>query len=99
MSWCQPTDLLQLARTSKPLRATLLNRDTASALWRRARANVACTPPVPACPPFMSEPYFTALLFEPRCQLCGAQDTEKPGMVGTLLYGFRVRRCEVCQKL
>ncbi|TCD66483.1 hypothetical protein EIP91_001308 [Steccherinum ochraceum] len=51
-SYLQPLDILYLARTSKTLRALLMNKLSAM-FWRVARKNVEG---FPDCPPFLSEP-------------------------------------------
>ncbi|KAJ7116697.1 hypothetical protein C8R44DRAFT_596543, partial [Mycena epipterygia] len=54
-----PMDLLNLARTSRPLRKDLLDR-ASSCLWKTALAKVDGLPP---CPNDLAEPAFVNLAF------------------------------------
>ncbi|KAK0482710.1 hypothetical protein IW261DRAFT_1562400 [Armillaria novae-zelandiae] len=71
-TYLKPQDLLALARTSKDIRAFVLNQSQAG-VWRRARE--AEFPPVPAPMTGLSEPAWIRLLYDPCCGLCGAKDT------------------------
>ncbi|KAK0466145.1 uncharacterized protein EV420DRAFT_811718 [Desarmillaria tabescens] len=61
-----PLDLLRLSRTTKDLRALLLQR-TSSFVWKRARQNVEGLPPLPDD---LSEPKFAHLAFDKTCSNC-----------------------------
>ena len=56
-------DVLNLARTSKRLRAILLSKGNRQ-VWRIALHAVPLLPP---CPKDMSEPLYTALVFDTYC--------------------------------
>ncbi|KAL6300750.1 hypothetical protein BKA93DRAFT_752464 [Sparassis latifolia] len=62
-----PMDLLNLARSSKPLRDILLSRSLVTA-WKKARSNVK---DLPDCPPDLNEPGYANLLFSPHCHDVG----------------------------
>jgi hypothetical protein len=61
----QPIDLLQLARTSKALRAHLISRSSAP-IWVACRQQVDGLPP---CPGHLSEPRYFNLAFDHHCQV------------------------------
>ncbi|KAK0209114.1 hypothetical protein DFS33DRAFT_1307746 [Desarmillaria ectypa] len=61
-----PLDLLRLSRTTKDLRALLLQRSS-SFVWKRARENVEGLPPLPED---LSEPKFAHLAFDKHCSNC-----------------------------
>ncbi|KAI0695439.1 hypothetical protein C8T65DRAFT_46348 [Cerioporus squamosus] len=88
-SHLHPTDVLQLARVSRDLRAMLLSR-TSRHVWIAARKNVS--PPPPDCPEFLSEPRYAYLLFERFCMLCGA------GRSINVHYAGLARLCRECWK-
>ncbi|KAI0634988.1 hypothetical protein C8Q77DRAFT_1156348 [Trametes polyzona] len=67
-SHLEPIDVLQLARASKELRAMLLSPAYQYA-WIAARCNME--PPMPDCPPYMTETRYARLVFEPVCDACG----------------------------
>ncbi|KAG9318777.1 hypothetical protein JVU11DRAFT_877 [Chiua virens] len=62
----EPAELLYLARTTKGLRAFLLDRKKASALWNNAISSVG----LPPCPCWMSPPAYVFLAFDPLCHVC-----------------------------
>jgi len=71
-----PIDLLHLARTTKALRAFLLNPRKSSGLWETAISNVEDFPP---CPDHLSAPEYTHLAFVPVChvgRMCVASISE-----------------------
>ncbi|KAH9839225.1 uncharacterized protein C8Q71DRAFT_855858 [Rhodofomes roseus] len=84
----EPRDLLNLARTTKPFRAFLLSRNSAT-MWKAARVNVEG---LPDCPPRLSEPAYANLAFFPYCHNC-----LKPN-VQTILWEFGTRYCPPCVK-
>ncbi|TFK56746.1 hypothetical protein OE88DRAFT_1803408 [Heliocybe sulcata] len=81
-----PSDLLRLSRTSKSLRACLLN-PTAVTVWKRARGNVEG---LPDCPPNLTEPRYAHLLFEHTCNFCGTSG------ITDVLWECWVRSCYKC---
>lgn len=60
-----PADILHLARTTKELRAILMNR-SAQWIWQRARANVK---DLPDCPDDLTEPQYANLAFDSLCHV------------------------------
>lgn len=64
-SLMHPRDLLNLARTSKPLRALLMSRQSAP-FWKAARQLVEG---LPDCPPYLSEPEYANLAFFSHCHV------------------------------
>ncbi|EPT04584.1 hypothetical protein FOMPIDRAFT_82129 [Fomitopsis schrenkii] len=82
----EPRDLLNLARTSKPFRDLLMNRNSAS-IWKAARVNVDG---FPDCPAHLSEPAYAFLAFFPYCHSC-----LKPN-VQTIHWEFGKRYCRSC---
>ncbi|GBE80369.1 hypothetical protein SCP_0300840 [Sparassis crispa] len=79
-------DLLNLARSSKPLRDILLSRSLVTA-WKKARSNVK---DLPDCPPDLDEPGYANLLFLPHCHFCFNAKVFKP------MWRSRVRCCKAC---
>ncbi|KAJ2929984.1 hypothetical protein H1R20_g7118, partial [Candolleomyces eurysporus] len=65
-----PADLLCLAKASKSLRALLLDRSTAYALWKSAFDSLDPAPP--PCPDDLSLPQYANVLFTRTCH-CGVQ--------------------------
>ncbi|KAK0433553.1 hypothetical protein EV421DRAFT_2088640 [Armillaria borealis] len=61
-----PLDFLRLSRTTKDLRALLLQRSS-TFVWKRARQNVEGLPPLPED---LSEPKFAHLAFDKHCDIC-----------------------------
>ncbi|KAK0486365.1 hypothetical protein IW261DRAFT_1455107 [Armillaria novae-zelandiae] len=61
-----PLDLLRLTRTTKDLRALLLQRSS-TFVWKRARQNIEGLPPLPED---LSEPKFAHLAFDKYCENC-----------------------------
>ncbi|KII86833.1 hypothetical protein PLICRDRAFT_113612, partial [Plicaturopsis crispa FD-325 SS-3] len=82
-----PSDLLQLARCTKPLRAMLTSRD-ARPIWRQTLSNV--TPTMPPCPPDLNEMQYANLAFSTHCHECCSHTRDE------ILWAFRVRLCENC---
>ncbi|KAI9571240.1 hypothetical protein HD554DRAFT_2169086 [Boletus coccyginus] len=85
-SLLDPLDLLHLARTTKVLRAFLLNPRKSSALWKTAIRNVKDFPP---CPDHLSAPAYTHLAFVPVCHGCFCP-------CETVEWGLRMRCCPSC---
>ncbi|KAF8997045.1 hypothetical protein BDQ17DRAFT_1363625, partial [Cyathus striatus] len=83
----QPVDLLHIARTTKPLRNTVLSR-SATASWKLAFSNLASG--LPACANDMSEQSYASLLFENFCHKCLS------GTGGTIEWVLRMRFCNKC---
>ncbi|KAF9021738.1 hypothetical protein BDZ89DRAFT_1137777 [Hymenopellis radicata] len=84
-SWLKPLDLLHLARTTKTFRSLLMSRSSLSA-WKATREGDN----VPAPLPGMSEPAWTALVFESTCHFCMRAAVHKIDFV------FGVRICPSC---
>ncbi|GBE85174.1 hypothetical protein SCP_0703600 [Sparassis crispa] len=85
-----PATLLNLARTSKAFRDTLMTRK-AITVWKHAW--VYNSDGAPACPPDMSEPRWANLLFGgTKCQECGASSIQK------IDFALRRRVCSSCLK-
>ncbi|KAI0634989.1 hypothetical protein C8Q77DRAFT_1156349 [Trametes polyzona] len=82
-------DILQLARTSKELRAILLS-PACRHLWVAARRNIA--PPLPECPSYMTENRYARLVFERVCDACGV------GRSVNVDYAIPARFCGACWK-
>ncbi|KAG7451980.1 uncharacterized protein BT62DRAFT_941002 [Guyanagaster necrorhizus] len=80
-----PLDLLQLSRTSKDLRALLLQRSSTS-VWKRARENVEGLPPLPDD---LDEPKFAYLAFDKHCTNC-LRATK------FVQWEFRTKYCRKC---
>ncbi|KAK0205978.1 hypothetical protein DFS33DRAFT_546965 [Desarmillaria ectypa] len=88
-SHLDPHDLLHLCRTSKPLRAILLDRSTLS-VWKRARRNLENLPDIIDD---LSEPRYASLLFDKHCQLCLAS-----ARLSYVQWSARTRCCNDCLK-
>ncbi|KAL6300751.1 hypothetical protein BKA93DRAFT_739890, partial [Sparassis latifolia] len=84
-----PLDLLHLARVSKELRQICLARQSRH-MWIAAMRNVPGLPACPAC--FISEPRYTALVYDRFCLACGI------GRAGGVEYGIAMRFCGACHK-
>ena len=63
--YLNPTDLLNMARSSQSLRNLFMSKDSKSA-WRRVRENLE----LPDCPDDLSEPQYADLLFGKGCYVC-----------------------------
>jgi len=63
----EPLDLLHLSRTSKALRALLMNRSSLS-VWKLAFSNVPYPAP-PYCPRDLNEPQYAVLVFGKTCHV------------------------------
>jgi hypothetical protein len=70
LSRCSPLDLLRLARTTKAFRALLMSRSSI-AIWRSARqmSSDKQVMGMPECPPYLSEPAYANLAFDPHCHV------------------------------
>ncbi|KAF8559433.1 hypothetical protein OG21DRAFT_1453880 [Imleria badia] len=79
-------DILHLARTTKALRAFLLDRHRSRHVWKTAIGNI---PDLPPCPDHLSEPAYTHLAFIPVCHGCF-----KP--CETIEWEIRMRCCPDC---
>ncbi|KAK0447968.1 hypothetical protein EV421DRAFT_106327 [Armillaria borealis] len=88
-SHLDPHDLLHLCRTSKSLRAILLDRSALS-VWKSARRNLANLPDILVG---LSEPHFASLLFDKYCQLCLAN-----AKTSHVQWSMRTRCCDDCLK-
>ncbi|KAJ7470865.1 hypothetical protein FB451DRAFT_1037580, partial [Mycena latifolia] len=66
-----PADVLFLARLCRPLRAFLMSKASESRhIWRQAFINLNLDgPPLPACPPDLSEVQYASLVFSPHCHV------------------------------
>jgi hypothetical protein len=76
LSRCSPLDLLRLARTTKAFRALLMSRSSI-AIWRSARqlSSDRQVIDIPECPPYLSEPAYANLAFDPHCHVRITCDT------------------------
>ncbi|KAI3620960.1 hypothetical protein WG66_008848 [Moniliophthora roreri] len=70
LCWLEPYDLLRLSWTTKQLRKILMSQ-SATFIWESARMNIG----LHSILPFMSEPAFANLLFNPHCHVCGRSST------------------------
>ncbi|SJL13372.1 uncharacterized protein ARMOST_16814 [Armillaria ostoyae] len=84
-SYLYPIDLIRLSRTTKDLRALLLQRSS-EFVWKNTRENVKGLPPLPS---YMSEPYYANLVFDTHCQCCSQSTTLVQWEAG-------VRYCKRC---
>ncbi|TFK99665.1 hypothetical protein BDV98DRAFT_469658, partial [Pterulicium gracile] len=64
LSHAYPSELLNLSRSTKPLRKILLAR-SARPIWKRALKNLG--PLLPPCPPHISEPQYSHCIFGMYC--------------------------------
>ncbi|RDB24429.1 hypothetical protein Hypma_008472 [Hypsizygus marmoreus] len=85
-----PADILHLTRTTKVFRRVLLHRSAIS-IWKAALANV---PTLPECPPDMSLPGWTNLVFDSHCHNCGNAHVRN-----VLDFNLHVRLCGKCAKI
>ncbi|PBL00197.1 hypothetical protein ARMGADRAFT_1058334 [Armillaria gallica] len=79
-----PLELLHLNRTTKDLRAILLQRSS-SFVWKSARENVN----LPPLPDDLTEPQYASLAFDNYCQCC-FKSTK------LVQWQFRLRYCRSC---
>ncbi|KZT08431.1 uncharacterized protein LAESUDRAFT_723952 [Laetiporus sulphureus 93-53] len=84
-----PRDLLNLARTDKSFRSTLMSRNAAP-LWKAARLNVEG---LPDCPAHLSEPAYANLVFFVHCHNCLKSN------IPTILWEFSARLCSGCKRI
>ncbi|KAF8996618.1 hypothetical protein BDQ17DRAFT_1364161 [Cyathus striatus] len=80
-----PLDLVNLTRTTKPLRKLLLEQ-SATCVWKDARGNLSG---LPECPEDMSEQAYICLILESHCQRC-------LGRTAHICWEFRLRICNKC---
>ncbi|KAI0665586.1 hypothetical protein C8Q78DRAFT_986087, partial [Trametes maxima] len=85
----RPMDLLQVSRANKVLRSVLLSRSNRR-MWSAALARI---PDLPPCPNDMSEPCYTALIFDSHCFHCGVDRAY------SVDYFLRVRLCCTCYSM
>ncbi|KAF8963395.1 hypothetical protein BDZ97DRAFT_1820622 [Flammula alnicola] len=83
----EPLDLLYLARSTKDIRAILMNRSSIS-IWRRSRSNI---PDMPECPDDLSEPQYANLAFAKNCYFC-----DKNLSTNRIIWSARLRTCTKC---
>ncbi|KAJ3506348.1 hypothetical protein NLJ89_g6920 [Agrocybe chaxingu] len=83
----KPYDLLRLARTTKDFRRLLMSKSSIS-VWKASLREV---PGLPPCPPGMTEPAWTNLVFSPQCTYCLATTRN-------IEWRFRARVCKSCSK-
>ncbi|KZT08450.1 uncharacterized protein LAESUDRAFT_723975 [Laetiporus sulphureus 93-53] len=83
-----PKDLLNSARTTRPLRAFLMTRRSAF-IWRASRTQVDG---LPDCPQHLSEPAYANLMFFSHCHKC------LKGNNNSALWEFAARYCQRCRK-
>ncbi|THH33112.1 hypothetical protein EUX98_g1055 [Antrodiella citrinella] len=81
-----PTDLLNLARTSKAFRGLMMSRKSIF-LWKAARGNVEG---LPECPSFLTEPAYANLAFFNHCHRC--LKTAR-----NITWEFQARYCAKCK--
>ncbi|CAA7263085.1 unnamed protein product [Cyclocybe aegerita] len=86
-SHLSPKDIINLARTSRMFRETLMTTN-ATTVWKTAREQVGA----PDCPSYMSEPQWAVLLFGNVCQTCGAKNIQRVD------FGLLRRVCTNCKK-
>lgn len=87
-SHLRPFDILQLSRTTKEFRRTLINKSS-KFIWKAARLNVNDFPdPFPG----MNEIEFINLAFSPHCHICFAPN------IRSVDWTLRVRLCPRCSK-
>ncbi|KAG8694987.1 hypothetical protein FRC09_009467, partial [Ceratobasidium sp. 395] len=82
-----PPDLLALARSTKFFRAMFMSRSSAP-IWQSAIDNVVGLPP---CPPNMSAPHYTSLIYSRICSECGGRAMRR------MDTRIRIRLCATCR--
>ncbi|KAF9644141.1 hypothetical protein BDM02DRAFT_3103424 [Thelephora ganbajun] len=80
VSYLHPLDILQLARASLGIRATLMSKNSVR-VWITARRMIG----MPECPPDLSEPQYASLVFEHICFV----SNHAPCIEDLLPMGFR----------
>ncbi|KAG9312170.1 hypothetical protein JVU11DRAFT_7461 [Chiua virens] len=85
-AYIYPMDLLNLARTCKSLRNILMHKSS-QFLWKTALRQIE---DFPDCPPDLTEPEYTNLVFYNRCHGCGKSAI-------TVLWSIRRRYCPACR--
>ncbi|KAJ2922350.1 hypothetical protein H1R20_g14734, partial [Candolleomyces eurysporus] len=83
-----PSDLLTLSRSNRRLREILLNKSSRF-IWKECLASVRG---LPRCPPYMTEPQFSNLVFDESCHFCGGEG------VKDVFWTCHVRCCSKCIK-
>ncbi|KAI1783899.1 hypothetical protein LXA43DRAFT_852455, partial [Ganoderma leucocontextum] len=83
-----PLDVLQFARVSRSLQATV--KSLSRAQWEGIRNHV---PGLLPCPPWMSEAQYASLCFESHCHSCIETNVGSAGNV----WEFGVRYCSGCR--
>ncbi|RXW23703.1 hypothetical protein EST38_g2171 [Candolleomyces aberdarensis] len=86
-SHLSPRDLLNLARTSKMLKKTMLDPET-NIVWKTVRAVYGA--PEPAIG--FSEPKWAAILFESNCNSCGTKNVPRVD------WRIQKRLCSACKQ-
>ncbi|KAI0643288.1 hypothetical protein C8Q79DRAFT_170031 [Trametes meyenii] len=87
LSRLHPSDLLNVARTSKCLRSIVLARKHRF-VWTASLRTIEPAPP--PCPAHLSEPHYAAMLFEKNCSSCGAQRALR------VEHAVGLRFCRLC---
>ncbi|KAK7676994.1 hypothetical protein QCA50_020023 [Cerrena zonata] len=90
-SHLEPKDLLNLSRTSEPLRQLLMSRASAL-LWETSRKNI---PGLPDCPSFLSEPEYANLCFTLYCHECLILKGKR--LIIRTYWGAGARYCTRCK--
>lgn len=85
LCWLEPYDLLRLSWTTKQLRKILMSQ-SATFIWESARMNIG----LHSILPFMSEPAFANLLFNPHCHFCMTP------VIHSIMWYALVRCCNNC---
>ncbi|CAA7263078.1 unnamed protein product [Cyclocybe aegerita] len=86
-SHLSPKDIINVARTSRIFRETLMSKN-ATMVWKSAREQFGA----PECPSYLNEPQWAALLFATSCQSCGVKNIQ------TVDFGLLRRLCTACKK-
>ncbi|TRM58392.1 hypothetical protein BD626DRAFT_550730 [Schizophyllum amplum] len=85
-SHLHPAHLLNVSRTNKALRGTLMQKSVRG-VWRLSFEGVEDLPPVPDD---LNEPQYARLLFDKSCMFCSAPNTS------TVAWAARLRCCKRC---
>ncbi|KDR80012.1 hypothetical protein GALMADRAFT_242213 [Galerina marginata CBS 339.88] len=83
----EPLDLLHLTRTTKDLRALLMNRSSTS-IWKQSRSNI---PGMPDCPSDLSEAQYAHFMFGKSCHFCHRNLSNL-----RIVCSARLRTCTKC---
>ncbi|KAF7363713.1 F-box domain-containing protein [Mycena sanguinolenta] len=87
-SCLEPSDVLNLARTTKDLRNVLMSR-SARSIWKSAFLN---DPDLPGLPENLNEPQYANLAFSPHCHSCFVAGEHY------ILWAFQLRLCQKCME-